>query len=267
MNYRMCYAYRLACAYSAIFSLSVEFYISKHFFTGVDTLPTISEKGGSFFSVLECFSGLPPLLFRMILAPVLIIAGYSKLGLSREWETLTQAVLADPGVVSWFGNSDWGLGLPVPGVLAFLVGWIEFVGGWLLLIGLGTRVVAVPLLCIMLGAACMVHWENGWFAITPTDSETSAARVLEWVNIPGARESLENSEQAGERLGRMRSILEENGLPDYLYATGKPVILNNGIEFAAVYFAMLLSLVFTGGGRFTSIDDYIKRVASRYHIE
>ena len=226
---------------------------------------SIYEKCRSFFCVLDNFSGLPPLIFRLILAPVLIIAGYSKLGLSGEWVTLTQAVLADPGVVSWFGNPDWGLGLPFPDLLAFLVGWTEFVGGWLLLIGMGTRLVAVPLLCIMLVAALTVHWENGWFAITPTDSETSAARVLGWINVPGAQESLENSEQAGERLGRMRSILEQHGFPDYLYATGKPVILNNGIEFSAIYFAMLLSLVFTGGGRYTSIDDYIKIFAARFN--
>ena len=36
-------------------------------------------------------------------------------------------------------------------------------------------------------------------------------------------------------------------------------ILNNGIEFSAIYFAMLLSLFFMGGGRFVSIDYWLKR--------
>lgn len=216
---------------------------------------------------LDSLSGLAPLLFRLILAPALIIAGYSKLGLSGEWETWVQAVLADPNVVAWFGNSDWGLGLPFPHVLAFSVGWIEFLGGWLILIGLATRITAVPLLLIMLVAAVTVHWDNGWFAITPTDPDTSAARVLAWLDVPGAQQSLENSVQANERLSRMRSILDEYGFPDYLYETGKPVILNNGIEFSAIYFAMLLSLLFTGGGRFTSIDYYIKKVLFKLSSE
>ena len=37
------------------------------------------------------------------------------------------------------------------------------------------------------------------------------------------------------------------------------VILNNGIEFAATYFVKLLVLVFTGGGRFISADDWLVR--------
>ena len=76
--------------------------------------------------LLDSFSGLAPLLHRLILAPALTIAGYSKLGLSGDWDIWTQTVLADPNVVSWFGNTDWGLGLPFPDVLAFLVGWTEF---------------------------------------------------------------------------------------------------------------------------------------------
>lgn len=201
------------------------------------------------------------LVFRLILAPVMIIAGYSKLGMSGDWESWIQAVLADPNVVAWFGNPDWGLGLPMPGVLAFLVGWIEFLGGWLLLIGLATRVVSVPLLAIMMVAAITVHWENDWFAITPTNPETSAAQVLNWLNMPGAQDSLDNSVAAGERLNRMRELVETHGYPDYLYASGKPVILNNGIEFSALYFAMLLSLLFSGGGRYTSMDYWIKKIA------
>jgi len=223
---------------------------------------TITEKYQTVTQVLAHLSGFAPLLFRLILAPTLIIAGYSKLGLSGDWESWIDVILADPDVVAWFGNPDWGLGLPVPGLLAFLVGWIEFIGGWLILIGLATRIVAVPLMFIMLVAATSVHWENGWFAITPTNPDTSAARVLTWLDIKGSQESLENSIEAGERLGRVRSIVEQHGHSEYLYETGKPVILNNGIEFSAIYFAMLLSLFFTGGGRLTSVDNYLKRIVN-----
>ena len=205
-------------------------------------------------------SGFAPLLFRLILAPTLIIAGYSKLGISGDWESWIDVILADPNVVAWFGNPEWGLGLPFPHFLAFLVGWLEFIGGWLILIGLATRIVAVPLMLIMLIAATSVHWENGWFAITPTNPDTSAALALTWFDIKGSHESLENSIEAGERLSRIRNIIEQHGRPDHLYETGRPVILNNGIEFSAIYFAMLLSLFFTGGGRFTSVDWFIKRI-------
>ncbi len=221
-------------------------------------MSTLTEKYQTFTGVLSYLSGLAPLLFRLILAPALIIAGYSKLGISGDWQNWYDVFLADPDVVAWFGNPDWGLGLPFAPLLAFLVGWIEFIGGFLILIGLATRIVAVPLMAIMLVAATSVHWNNGWFAITPTNPDTSAALVLSWADIEGASESLENSVAAGERLDKMRNIIEEHGYPDYLYETGKPVILNNGIEFSAIYFAMLLSLFLTGGGRFTSIDFFIR---------
>lgn len=217
----------------------------------------MSKKDQGIINSLNVFSGVPPLLFRLILAPVLIIAGYSKLGLSGQWGNWTEAVVADPNVVSWFSNPVWGLGLPEPHVLAFLVGWTEFLGGWLILIGLATRITVIPLMIIMLVAASLVHWENGWFAIAPTDPDTSPARVFEWFNTPGADESLKNSTEAYERLSKIRSILEEHGYPNYLYETGKPVILNNGIEFSSIYFVILLSLFFSGGGRLTSIDYYI----------
>ena len=39
------------------------------------------------------------------------------------------------------------------------------------------------------------------------------------------------------------------------------MVLNNGIEFAATYFIMLLSLLFTGGGRYSSLDYWLARRA------
>ncbi|MGB0986586.1 MAG: DoxX family protein [Pseudoalteromonas spongiae] len=207
----------------------------------------------------QVFSGIPFLLFRLILAPVMIIAGYSKLGMSENPASFFEAIMALPSVVSWFGNSEWGLGLPMPGLLAFLAGWTEFLGGWLILIGLFTRAVAIPLAFTMVVAITTVHWHNGWFSITPTNSETSAAKVLDWLAIPGAKASLENSKAAQERLNKMREILDEHGFTEYLYETGKPVVLNNGIEFGFIYFAMLLSLFFNGGGRYVSLDYWLAR--------
>ena len=59
------------------------------------------------------------------------------------------------------------------------------------------------------------------------------------------------------------SILKEHGDYRWLTGRGSVTILNNGIEFAAIYFVMLLSLFFTGGGRYTSIDYWLARAAKR----
>jgi len=44
-------------------------------------------------------------------------------------------------------------------------------------------------------------------------------------------------------------------------------VLNNGIEFAATYLVMLLSLFFTGGGRLLSLDYWLQRqLRNRYSV-
>ena len=212
---------------------------------------------------ISILNGLPALLFRLILAPIMIIAGFNKLNLANDSVGFPQMFLADEGVVAWFGNSDWGLGLPFPDLMAFLAGWSEFLGGWLILIGLFTRIVALPLLFTMFIAATTVHWQNGWFAVAPSNADTSAAQVLDWLSIPGAQESLSNSDEVAERLDKIKGIVSQHGFPDYLYEKGSVVILNNGIEFAAIYFAMLLSLIFSGGGRYVSLDYLLKCYACK----
>ena len=52
----------------------------------------------------------------------------------------------------------------------------------------------------------------------------------------------------------------EAGNYSWLTEHGNLVVLNNGIEFAATYFAMLLALLFMGGGRFVSADYYLSRL-------
>lgn len=201
---------------------------------------------------------LPALAMRLILAPVFIVAGYSKLNLGNPDLSFFASLLANPDIVTWFGNSDWGLGLPMPGLMAFLAGWSEFIGGWLLLFGLFTRVITIPLGVTMLVAIFVVHWDSGWFAIAPSSPDTSAALALSWLNIPGAQESLANSVEVAERLGRIKGIVEQHGYPEYLYDKGPVVILNNGIEFATIYLVMLLSLFMTGAGKWLSLDHWLK---------
>jgi uncharacterized membrane protein YphA (DoxX/SURF4 family) len=189
---------------------------------------------------------LAPLLIRLFLSVVFISAGWNKLA-------------SFDSTIAWFGNPDWGLGLPFPAVMAFLATAAELVGGFFLLAGLATRYFAVPLMITMLVAAFSVHWDNGWFAIAPSDPQTSMARPLAAVGVPAANESLENSVEVGKRLTAARGLLREHGQYGWLTETGNFVILNNGIEFAATYFIMLLVLFFQGAGRFLSADHWIAR--------
>jgi len=95
----------------------------------------------------------------------------------------------------------------------------------------------------MLVAALTAHWQYGWQAIADPSAPLANERVLE----------------SADRLSAARSILKEHGDYDWLTSSGPVVILNNGIEFAATYFIMLLSLFFVGGGRYTSIDYWLHR--------
>lgn len=193
---------------------------------------------------------LAPLFIRLFLAPVFISAGLTK-------------VAAFDSTVSWFGNTEWGLGFPLPWLMAFLATASELAGGFLLLFGLATRYIAIPLMITMLVAIFSVHWDNGWFAIAPSDPSTSMAQPLAAIGIPAAEASLANSEEVGQRLTAARAILREHGNYSWLTGKGNIVILNNGIEFGATYFIMLLSLFFTGAGRYLSLDYWIKSIMDR----
>ena len=60
-------------------------------------------------------------------------------------------------MVAWFGNSDWGLGLPLPAMMVLLAAGAELVGGLALIVGLATRLVVIPLMVTMLVAAGTSH--------------------------------------------------------------------------------------------------------------
>lgn len=73
-------------------------------------------------------------------------------------------------IVQWFGHPDWGLGLPMPGLMAGLATGTEVIGAVLLVIGFAVRWIRIPLMVTMLVAAFAVHWENGWQAVADTKS-------------------------------------------------------------------------------------------------
>lgn len=177
---------------------------------------------------------LAPLLLRLYLAPVFWMAGTSKLANMDS-------------TIEWFGNAEWGLGLPLPALLAWLAALTETIGAVLLLIGLATRWISIPLMATMIVAAITVHWQNGWLAIAEGSGSLFAS---------------ERTIGAIERLDRAKSILREHGDYAWLTENGSLVILNNGMEFAATYFIMLLVLFFIGSGRYASLDHWINRLAS-----
>jgi uncharacterized membrane protein YphA (DoxX/SURF4 family) len=176
------------------------------------------------FSRLQYFEGLAPLAMRLYLVPVFWMAG-------------SQKIAGMDSTIEWFGNSDWGLGLPFPSLLAHLAAYTEAVGALLLLVGLATRWISIPLMVTMLVAIFTVHWGNGWATIADSGAQDVAVR-----------------------LGTAREILQEHGNYTWLTEKGSFVILNNGIEFGVTYFLMLLGLLFTGGGRYVSLDYFMVRV-------
>ncbi len=125
----------------------------------------------------------------------------------------------------------------IPALLAHLAAYTEAIGALLLLLGLATRWISIPLMFTMVVAIFSVHWDNGWAAIADSSAEDVAVR-----------------------LGAARDILQEHGNYSWLTDKGEFVILNNGIEFGVTYLLMLFSLLFTGGGRFTSVDYFLSRL-------
>jgi len=173
---------------------------------------------------------LAPLAIRLYLVPIMWMAGSKK--------------FADfPSTIEWFGNADWGLGLPMPTVMAALVTGTETIGAICLLLGLGVRWVSIPLFMTMIGAMITVHWQNGWLAIAEGSGFFANERTME----------------AAIRLEKAKEILQTHGNYDWLTETGSFVILNNGVEFAATYAIMLAVLFFYGGGRYVSLDYWLAK--------
>ncbi|MBA6262239.1 DoxX family protein [Colwellia sp. Bg11-12] len=173
---------------------------------------------------------LAPLLLRMYLVPVFWMAG-------------TKKIEGFEGIVEWFGNSEWGLGLPFPFLMAFLATATEFFGAIALFFGLAVRWFSLPLMFTMVVAAGTVHWDNGWQAITDPSAPFANERVIE----------------ASNKLGIVKEVLQEHTNYDYITSSGSVVMLNNGIEFSVTYFIMLLALLFLGAGRYVSADYWLER--------
>jgi len=172
---------------------------------------------------------LGPLALRLYLVPVFWVAGQNKLNGMEN-------------TIAWFGNPDWGLGLPAPALMAWLATGTEVLGAIALLVGLGTRWFAIPLMVTMLVAVFKVHIGNGWQAVADPMSPFANANV----------------EGAIDRLDKAKSILREHGNYDWLTESGNFVVSNSGMEWAVTYFVMLLALYFSGAGKL-SLDHLVSQ--------
>ena len=177
-----------------------------------------------------------PLLLRMYLVPVFWVAGNNK------WNPLDGNRSLDP-VIEWFGNAEWGLGLPFPAVNAYMAWGAEYFGAILLALGLATRWMCIPLMVTMVVAMATVHISHGWQAVHDLNSPFASA----------------DAGEALERLARAKSILREHGDYNWLTEHGNFIVSNNGVEWAATYLVMLAALFFLGGGRYVSLDYWIRR--------
>lgn len=173
---------------------------------------------------------LGPLALRLYLAPILWMAGIRKL---ENFDS----------TVAWFANSEWGLGLPMPTLLAGLATGSEVLGAVFLLLGFAVRWISIPLFITMIVAAVTVHLKNGWLAISEPIGLFASDRTV----------------AAAGRLSRAKEILQQHGDYDWLTEQGSLVILNNGVEFAVTYAIMLLVLFFVGAGRYFSLDYWIAK--------
>ncbi len=96
---------------------------------------------------LNALVDVPLLLFRLVLAYGFYGPAMMKLGNIS-------------GIADWFE----GMGMPFPTLNAYLATYTEVAGFVLLFLGLGTRIIAVPLMIVMLVAIQTVHWANGFEA-------------------------------------------------------------------------------------------------------
>jgi len=94
---------------------------------------------------LSNLKSLPLLLLRLVLA-----YGFYNPA-KMKWADISS-------IASWFES----LGYPLPTLNAYMAAGLEAIGVVLLFLGLGTRLIAFPLMFVMFIAIATVHWGNGF---------------------------------------------------------------------------------------------------------
>ncbi len=115
------------------------------------------------------FAPLGPLAARLVVGWVFLWSGWTKLhNLPKMIENFR----------------EWGI--PNPEILTPFVSGVEFVGGLLLLLGLFTRIAAVPLVIVMLVAIASAKWAQVDSLETLLGfEETAYMAIFGWLAIAG----------------------------------------------------------------------------------
>ena len=87
-----------------------------------------------------------PMFLRVVVGIIFIYAGWTKLQMGNA------------AIAGFFG----GAGIPAPAFFAFVVTWVELLGGIALVVGLWTKVAAKLLTIIML-VATIIMWSSKGF--------------------------------------------------------------------------------------------------------
>ncbi len=132
------------------------------------------------------FAWLPPLAARLVVGWVFMWSGWSKLN------NLPQMI-----------ENFKGWGIPYPEIMTPFVSGVEFLGGLLLLLGLFTRIAAVPLVIVMSVAIVSAKWDQidsletllgfeeiaymalfGWLAVAGPGPVSIDAVPQKWKRLP-----------------------------------------------------------------------------------
>jgi len=91
-----------------------------------------------------CKNTLVPLILRLGLAAIFIFHGLDKVNADMQW------------------GSDWDPSHSLPATQQLAVAWGELLGGVALALGFLTRLAALGISAIMVGAIVTIHWEHGF---------------------------------------------------------------------------------------------------------
>ena len=100
-----------------------------------------------YIQTVSALKDLPPLIIRAIL-----VYGF--------YSPAIYKITDFSGTARWFES----MGMPFPTLNAYLAGTTEFAGVILLALGLGTRIISIPLIITMIVAIFTVHIDNGFSA-------------------------------------------------------------------------------------------------------
>ena len=182
----------------------------------MDSLKTILSK---LQMQMDKTHSLSLLGLRLVLAYAFFMAAQS------HWSNMEGTI--------WFFDS---IGIPFAAFNAYLATFTEFIGALLLLVGLFSRYISLPLIITMLVAIISAHWGNGYEAFK---------------NIPEGSFLFRGESPLGEATG-VEIFNAGTKIGDVsVYSTG-------GMEIPLMYIIMLLVLVSQGSGQI-ALDRFLKK--------